>query len=148
MLDKFPVKDKVITSLGFLNPNNSSGISSASILYLWHQLVQNSTPQEMDSLLTELQEFKSLPDIEVPSTCDQGNNYAWLDHFWAKVSTMSRPEDSSLLRFPSLGKLAKISLVLPHSNADPKRLFSMVKKVETSLHGHLKTSQQPSTSSV
>ena len=85
-------------------------------------------------------EFKSLPDTELPSTSDQGNNYAWLDHFWAKVSTMSRPEDSSLLTFPSLGKLAKIALVLPHSNADPERLFSTVKKVETSQRGHLKTS--------
>ena len=73
MLDKFPVKDRVSVSLGFLNPSTRGGLSTASILYLWRQLVHDSAPQEMDSLLTELQEYKSLPDINIPSTANQGN---------------------------------------------------------------------------
>ena len=36
-----------------------------------------------------------------------------------------------------LSKLAKVLLVLPHSNADPERLFSMVRKIETELRGNL-----------
>ena len=39
--------------------------------------------------------------------------------------------DSETLRYSVLSKLAKILLILPHSNADPERLFSMVRKIET-----------------
>ena len=39
--------------------------------------------------------------------------------------------DSASLRFGTLSQLAKMLLVLPHSNADPERLFSMVRKIET-----------------
>ena len=39
--------------------------------------------------------------------------------------------DSASLRFGTLAQLAKTLLVLPHSNADPERLFSMVRKIET-----------------
>ena len=38
--------------------------------------------------------------------------------------------DTSQLRFGSLA-MAKTVLVLPHSNADPERLLSMVHKIET-----------------
>ena len=33
--------------------------------------------------------------------------------------------------YANLARLAKILLVLPHSNADPERLFSMLGKIET-----------------
>ena len=36
-----------------------------------------------------------------------------------------------------LSKLAKVLLVLPHSNADPEKLFSMGKKIQTELKGNL-----------
>ena len=51
---------------------------------------------------------------------------------------MKSPQDESELRFSKPSGLAKTALVLPHSNADPERLFSMVKKIETSQRSHLK----------
>ena len=39
--------------------------------------------------------------------------------------------DSAILRFGTLTQLAKTLLILPHSSADPERLFSMVRKIET-----------------
>ena len=39
--------------------------------------------------------------------------------------------DQTIYRFGNLTKLCKILLVLPHGNADPERLFSMVSKIET-----------------
>ena len=39
--------------------------------------------------------------------------------------------------FGYLSKLAQILLVLPHSNADPKRFVSMVRKIETEEHTQL-----------
>ena len=45
--------------------------------------------------------------------------------------------DLDTFHFSMLSKLAKVLLVLPHSNADPERLFSMVRKIETELRGNL-----------
>ena len=38
-----------------------------------------------------------------------------------------------------LSQLAKTLLVLPHSNADPERIFSMVRKIESEERGRLGT---------
>ena len=45
-----------------------------------------------------------------------------------EITTLS---DRSIHRFGNLAGLCKILLVLPHGNADPERLFSMVIKIET-----------------
>ena len=39
--------------------------------------------------------------------------------------------DSTVLQFDTISHLAKIMLVLPHSNANLERLFSMVRKFDT-----------------
>ena len=39
--------------------------------------------------------------------------------------------------FPHLSHLCKVLLVLPHTTADPERLFSMVRKMETDHRGSL-----------
>ena len=39
--------------------------------------------------------------------------------------------DLEVYQFSVLTKLAQVLLVLPHSNIDPERLFSMVRKIET-----------------
>ena len=60
-----------------------------------------------------------------------------LDEFWHGVGKAKKPGNSSELRFGTLYRLATVLLVLPHSNADPERLFSMVIKVETDQRGSL-----------
>ena len=52
-------------------------------------------------------------------------------------------EVQSSLAYFNLARLAKIILVLPHSNADPERLFSMLGKIETQSRSQL----SPSTAS-
>lgn len=42
------------------------------------------------------------------------------------------------LRFSMLGNVAKLVLVLPHSNAEEERLFSMVRKNKTAFRPNLK----------
>ena len=48
--------------------------------------------------------------------------------------------DMEVHHFGILSNLAKIFLVLPHSNADPERLISMVRKIETEQRWQLDTS--------
>ena len=79
--------------------------------------------------MIEFRDFRIAPDdqlsVFVPS------NTAAVDHFWAAMGELKAVTDLTILRFGTLVKLAKILLVLPHSNADPERLFSMVRKIET-----------------
>ena len=53
------------------------------------------------------------------------------------MSKVKLVTDINTSRFGTLAQLAKILLVLPHSNADPERLFSMVRKIETEQRKHL-----------
>ena len=43
-----------------------------------------------------------------------------------------------MLRFPKLAKVARLVLVIPHSNADEERVFSMVTKNKTVFRSNLK----------
>ena len=47
-----------------------------------------------------------------------------IDHFWAAMAKLPSVMDVEVHHFGVLSSLAKILLVLPHSNADPERLFS------------------------
>lgn len=51
-----------------------------------------------------------------------------LDPYWASVSEMKTPLQKQ--RFPHLTKLAFAAMSLPHSNADPERCFSVLKKIQ------------------
>ena len=48
-----------------------------------------------------------------------------MDLIWASLDSITSPDGRP--RFPMLGNVAKLVLVLPHSNAKEQRLFSMVK---------------------
>ena len=64
-----------------------------------------------------------------------------LDHFWSAMSTVaSNLELPSSFAYSNLARLAKILLVLPHSNVEPERLFSMVGKIETQSRSLLSSS--------
>ena len=54
-----------------------------------------------------------------------------IDHFWAAMAKVPSVMDSEIYRYSALSKFAQTLLILPHSNADPERLFSMVRKIET-----------------
>ena len=52
-----------------------------------------------------------------------------IDHFWTGMAKVHSIMDSEVFQFSVLAQLAQVLLVLPlpHSNADPEHLFSMVK---------------------
>ena len=53
-------------------------------------------------------------------------------HFWATMAAeVSSVADLETYRSLFCQRLAQVLLVLPHSNADPECLFSMVRKIET-----------------
>ena len=50
-----------------------------------------------------------------------------MDVVWWYLANLNTPR-TSVKRFHNLAKIAEIVLVIPHSNAEPKRLFSIVRK--------------------
>ena len=77
----------------------------------------------------ELRDYRSTPSDQLP-VFDAEESGA-IEHFWAAMAKVHSIIDLEVFRFSALFKFAQILLVLPHSNADPECLFSMVRKIET-----------------
>ena len=137
MLAKFPHKDKTISDLSFLNPRNRVKTSSASIARLARRFLTED-PDEIDGIVAEFLSFQVAPDHQLPSF-DHTADVA-IDHFWSQMARQKAIGDLSSLAYPTLSELAKTLLVLPHSNVDPERLFSMVGKIETQSRSQLSSS--------
>ena len=74
----------------------------------------------------EYLDYRSCTDEELP-VFDPHSDAA-IDHFWADIGDIRTVADLETLRFGKLSELAKVLLVLPHSNADPKRLLAWLGK--------------------
>ena len=80
---------------------------------------------DVDSLVEEFQDFQLASKDELP--CLDLN----VEIFWSKMSDLKLAFGSSK-RFPNLCNLAKACLVLPVSNAEVERVFSLLKKFKLS----------------
>ena len=82
----------------------------------------------------ELRDYQSLPEAQLPPQPSQES----LESFWVSMGVMPQPGgEIGDKRFPTLTQLCKTLLVLPHSTADPERLFSVIGKIETSQRSSL-----------
>ena len=66
---------------------------------------------------------------------EEGTQYHRMDTVWANLGSMTSPDGRP--RFPRMGNVAKLVLVLPPSNAE-ERLFIMVRKNKTAFRPNLK----------
>ena len=132
---KFTFDDRTIRDLSFLDPRKRLNVSSESINRLSTRFLSMLSYEELDELQAELRDYKSMPECLLP-TLDMSSN-SGIDHFWAEMAAMTKPGDLQQQWFPHLTRLSKALLVLPHSTADPERLFSMVRKIETDHRGSL-----------
>ena len=64
------------------------------------------------------------------------SQYYRMDVIWAHLSTAKNPDGT--IRFKRLSSVARIVLILPHSNAEEERVFSMVTKNKTAFRPNLK----------
>jgi hypothetical protein len=58
-----------------------------------------------------------------------------MDILWHYLSTLRAPDHALL--FSRLWKVANLVLVIPHSNAEEERVFSIVQKNKTAFHPSL-----------
>ena len=65
-------------------------------------------------------------------------SYESLEHFWSCIGQIPLPAgEVREKRFGNLANFCKLLLVLPHSTADPERLFSIIGKIDTSQRSSL-----------
>ena len=67
---------------------------------------------------------------------DEVQSYYRMDKIWSYLGSATHPD--GVLRFHRLAKVAKLVLILPHSNASEERVFSMVTKNKTMFRPNLR----------
>jgi len=127
MTDKFPFQDPLIRNAVIVDPASSKTASMQSLLTLVEQLPASVAPEEnRDALCREFCTYQS--DVTLPAYDPDER----VDVFWAAMEKMTDPATgTSQPIYPSLCRLAKHVLLIPHSNAYCESLFSMVKKMTT-----------------
>ena len=103
-----------------------------------------NSPEQMDNLSEEFVEFQLLNDNDIPketwdkatvSVDEDEKCYHRMDFLWQYISTMKTPDHTRC--FLMLSKVAMLVLVIPHSNAEEERVFSMVRKNKTAFRPSL-----------
>ena len=96
-------------------------------------LLPFSTVTELNKLEEEFLEYQLLERSQIPESVWESalavegeSQYNRADELWAYMNTMKCGE--GMLKFHRLSEVAKLALVLPHSNAEEERVFSMVTK--------------------
>jgi len=92
------------------------------------------SPRELDELQEEFTMYQLLQEEEIPKEVwvealvyyDDEKSYHRMDIIWNFLSNMKLPDGS--LCYKRLSCISKLILVLPHSNAEEERLFSIVRK--------------------
>ena len=98
------------------------------VVQLARQLPQVVQCEHLENLGQEWLDYQLMEDAELPTQEP-------LDHFWGTVSKLKLADGTT--RFPTLGKLMKALMCIPHSNASSERAFSMMKKVTTEFRSEL-----------
>lgn len=113
LLKKLPLENKLLQSLGCLNP----------------QKLETASPQEIEYVAKKL----NIPEEEVARVSDEWKVLSIagdapkekpkrVDHFWRKVFEIEQSNGKP--KYPFLAKVVKHALVLPHGNADVERALS------------------------
>ena len=110
--------------------------------YRYNHLLPYQSPHELEQLSEEFSLYQLMEDNKIPQNIwdtatvkeDDDKCYYRLDILWHFLSTLKMPDSS--LCFGRLAKVAKLVLVIPHSNAE-ERVFSMVRKNKTTFRSSL-----------
>ena len=105
-------------------------------------LLPFASPAEQVRISEELSAYQRLDDSFIPpavlSSAKVGEEDASRyrsDVIWNYLATVKRPDGRKA--FPRLSAVAKLVLVLPHSNAGEERVFSLVRKNKTPFRANL-----------
>ena len=102
------------------------------------KLLPYGSPEEYEELIAEYHDLQLLEEIGIPSSemkIIKPAKDILHDCMWHYLSTLK--DWIGCPRFPRLTKVAKLILVIPHSNAEEERVFSLVRKNKTCFRPNL-----------
>lgn len=137
----YPLNDDLLRHARFLNFEKRSSVCFDAIEYFIHRyrflLHPLTAPREMELLQEEFVSYQLLRESDIPSDIwdaakvgEAENRYYSMDVIWGYLCKL-QCIGSFELKFGRLCKVAKVVLVIPHSNASEERVFSMVRKNKT-----------------
>lgn len=103
--------------------------------------ILNFAPRDIDLLQDQFVDYQLLPTDFLPpavSGSGQGTCFARLDDVWTFLAK-ARHADGQYW-FPHLSKVAEVVMLIPHSNAEEERIFSIVRKTKTDFRPSLSSS--------
>ena len=113
------------------------------LIFRYPSLLPFSSPGDLNKLCEEFFDYQMMERTELPESVwksalvvDSESQYYRMDEVWTYLSSMKSVDGT--LWFPMLTKVAQLVLVLPHSNAQEERVFSLVTKNKTMFRPNLK----------
>nr|XP_033935271.1 uncharacterized protein LOC117443399 [Pseudochaenichthys georgianus] len=122
-MKKLPMREPLIKHAMFLDVQQRAECGVEDALYFvdrFPELLPYNGPDERDKLGEEFLDYQSM-DIAMPE--DPATFH--IENFWGNMASMKN-KVTGMSRFGRLSPIAKLVLVLPHSNADAERVFSVV----------------------
>ncbi|XP_034092754.1 uncharacterized protein LOC117560097 [Gymnodraco acuticeps] len=122
-INKLPLKEALLRHTRFVDVQQRTECGVEDALYFidrFQELLPFHGPEEQDKVCEQFLEYQ-LMDIPMPQDPTTFN----VEEFWGSMSSI-KCKVTGLSQFGRLTKIAQLVLVLPHSNADAERVFSMV----------------------
>lgn len=108
----------------------------------YHTLLPYITVTEINIIQEEFLDWQLMETNEIPSSVwesalivDGHVKHYRMDVLWSFLGKMKRAD--GLYRFPKLAKVVQLVLILPHSNAEEERVFSLINKNKTKFRSNL-----------
>ena len=148
--------DEVIKSLTFLRLPERHQASTDDLEVIINRFPNVINSDDLNDLEAEFLDYQAAPNTELPAYFDEDDKPIRIDQVWHKVSLLN-DAFSGLPRFKHLAKLAKVLLLIPHSNAYCESVFSTIRKICTTgrhnlgkdaAKGHASTSVYKDTTSI
>ena len=148
---KFPINDETISNSVWIDVTQRSEVSWENVQYFVdkYSAVQFLKGVNEDKLYEEFIDYQLLSiddftkgafeEAKMIDGNDDGEEvyHYRMDTLWWYICHMEVPQ-TSIKRFKFLPKVAEIVLLIPHSNAELERLFSIVRKNKTDARSSLK----------
>ena len=141
-LEKLPFGDCVLNHARFLNFERKEECAFDSVEFFcakYSELLQ-FTPAQMDKAQEEFVDYQLLEKSDIPDAvwkeaivyeegAEEEKQYHRMDMIWGYISDVRNCDASR--RFRYLSKVAKLILIIPHSNAGEERVFNLIKQNKT-----------------
>ena len=140
---RLPYNDEVLLNSQWIDFFRRSEAKFVQVKYFVYRFPALSlTPNEIDSLRDEFDDYKTLSDEEVDvESClvniEYKDSFGNLDAVWGNIGNLQSPASEGSQRFPHLTRVASIPMAIPHSNADEERIFSSVRKDKTAFRASM-----------